>query len=102
MYCFVFVFLGLQPRHMWHMEVPRIEAELERQLLAYATATAMPDPSQIYDLNHSSWQRGILNPLSEAGGRGVVSWVLVGFVTTEPQQEPHINVIFQTEQHAPL
>ena len=27
-----------------HMEVPRIGVELKLQLLAYATATAMPDP----------------------------------------------------------
>ena len=26
----------------------------------------MPDASNIYDLHHSSWQHGILNPLSEA------------------------------------
>ena len=26
----------------------------------------MPDPSHICNLHHSSWQRGILNPLSEA------------------------------------
>ena len=30
------------------------------------TATATPDPSRIFDLQHSSWQRQILNPLSEA------------------------------------
>ena len=28
---------------MWHMEVSRLGLELELQLLAYATATAMPD-----------------------------------------------------------
>ena len=30
------------------------------------TATATPDPSRTCDLHHSSWQRWILNPLSEA------------------------------------
>jgi len=30
------------------------------------TATAMPDPSHICDLHHSSWQCQILNPLSKA------------------------------------
>ena len=34
---------------------------------AYATATAIPDPSYVCDLHHSSWQCRILNPLSEAG-----------------------------------
>ena len=48
------------------MEVPRLGVELELQLLAYATATAMPDLSRICDLHHSLQQRWILNPLSEA------------------------------------
>ena len=33
--------------------------------LAYTTATAMPDPSRIHDLHHSSQQCRILNPLME-------------------------------------
>ena len=49
-----------------HMEVPRLGVKLELQLLAYTTAIAMPDPSHICDLRHSSWQCQILNPLSEA------------------------------------
>ena len=56
-------FLGPHPQHM---EVPRLGVESELQLLAYTTATAMPDPSHICDLHHSSWQRQVLNPLSEA------------------------------------
>ena len=36
------------------------------QLPAYATATAMPDPSRVCDPYHSSWQRWILNPLTGA------------------------------------
>ena len=35
-------------------------------VVAYATATATPDPSRICDLHHSSQQHWILNPLSEA------------------------------------
>ena len=31
----------------------------------YARATAMPDLIYIFDLHHSSWQRQILNPLSQ-------------------------------------
>ena len=34
------------------------------QLLAYATATAMQDPSPVCNVHYSSWQRWILNPLS--------------------------------------
>ena len=48
------------------MEVPRLGVETELQLLAYATATATQDLSLICDLHHSSWQLGILNPLSKA------------------------------------
>jgi len=60
---FFFVFVGLHP---WHTEVPRLEVESELQLPAYTTATAMPDPSRISNLHHSSWQGQILNPLSKA------------------------------------
>ena len=32
---------------MWHKEVPRVGVELELQLLAYATTTAMQDLNHI-------------------------------------------------------
>ena len=48
------------------MEVLRLGVKLELQLQAYATATAMQDPSHICNLDHNSWQRRILNLLSEA------------------------------------
>ena len=51
------------------MEVPRLGVESELQLLAYTTATAMPDPSSIYNLHHSLPQYGILNLLSKARDR---------------------------------
>ena len=54
---------GLYP---WHMEVPRLGVESELQPQAWATATATPDPRHICDLQHSSGQRWILNPLIEA------------------------------------
>ena len=60
---FVCFLVGL---HLWHMEVPGLGVELERQLLAYTTATATPDPNCIGDLYHSLWQYGILNPQSKA------------------------------------
>ena len=66
---FVFVFLGLHPLHM---DVPRPGAESELQLPASTTATATPDPSCIWDLHHSSRQRWILNPRSEARDRACV------------------------------
>ena len=48
------------------MEVPRPGLQSELLLPVYARATAMPDRSSICDLHHSSWQRQILNTLSEA------------------------------------
>ena len=48
------------------MEVPRVGVKSELQLLAYATATATPDPSYVCDQYHSSQQHQILNPLSKA------------------------------------
>ena len=42
----------------------RVQSEL--QLQVYATATAMPDPSRLCDLHHSSWQRWIPDPLKQA------------------------------------
>ena len=55
--------------HLGHMEVPRLGVQLELQLPAYTTATAMPDPSCVCDLHHSQQQHPILNPLSEARDR---------------------------------
>ena len=46
------------------MEVQRLGVELQLKLLA--TATAMPDPSQVCDLHRSLQQHRIINPLSEA------------------------------------
>ena len=34
---------------------PQARVESELQPLAYATATAMPDPNCVCDLHHSSW-----------------------------------------------
>ena len=49
----------------WHMEGNQLELELP----ACARASATPDPSRMCNLHHSSWQRRILNPLSEARDR---------------------------------
>ena len=48
------------------MEVFRLGIKPELELLAYTTATVTQDLSHIYELHHSSWQHGILNPLSKA------------------------------------
>ena len=72
----VFYFLGL---HLGHMEVPRLGIQSDLQLLAYTTATAMPDPSHVCDIYHSSQQHQILNPLSNARDRTHIlmdnSWI---------------------------
>ena len=64
------------------MEVPRLGVEQgvesELHLLAYTTAPAMPDLSHVCDLNHSSWQCCILNPLNEARDSAHVLMVTSG------------------------
>ena len=64
--CFFFFFRGAPA----HMEVPRLRVELDLQLPAHATATAMPDLSLVYDA------------LSKARDR--TSWIPVRFVSAEP------------------
>ena len=62
------------------MEVPRLGVQSELQPPASTAATATQDPSHIFDLHHSSWQRQILNPLSRARDRTCIlmdtSWAL--------------------------
>ena len=82
-FCPFFFFLSLLGPHPQHMEVFRLGVESELQLLAYTTATAMWDPSHLFNLHHSHSNAGsetclrpipqimamqgqILNPLSKA------------------------------------
>ena len=60
LFYFLIFFLSFLGPHPQHMEVPRLGVESELQLPAYTTATAMPDPSLVFDLCQ------ILDPLSEA------------------------------------
>ena len=55
-----------------HVEVPRLGVKSELYLAAYTPATAMPDPSHVCNLHHSSWQRQILNPMSKAKDRAFI------------------------------
>ena len=64
LFAFCFWFLG---PYSWRLEVPRLGVHSELQLLAYTTITS--DLSHVWDQHHSSWQRLILNPLSEARDR---------------------------------
>ena len=74
------------------MEVPRLGVESELQLLAYTTATAMLDLSCVCDLHHSSQQCRVLTCWARPGIEPKSLWILVGFVTTEPQREFHDTV----------
>ena len=79
---FLFVFLG--------PEVPRLEVKLELQPVTYTTATAMPDPSRVYDLHHSSQPHQILNPLNKAGGRTCIFTGAGQICFSEPRWELRI------------
>ena len=58
-----FFYIGPHPQHL---EVPRLGVKIDLHLPAYATSTAMQDPSRVCDLHYSSQQHWILNPLSKA------------------------------------
>ena len=73
---FYLFFCSLGP-HPCHMEVPRLGVELELQLPAYTTVTAMPDPSHVCDLHHSSWHNAMPDPRpTEARDRTLDSFLL--------------------------
>ena len=67
-FCFFFFFPGI---HLRYMEVPRLGVDSKLQLWVYATVTAT-DLSRVCDLHHNSWQRRILDPLSETR-----DWILI-------------------------
>ena len=81
-YLFICLFIALGS-HPWHMEFSRLGVQSELQLLAYATV--MTDLSCICELHHSSRQRQILSPLSEARNQTcnliVLSWIRFHWVT---------------------
>ena len=85
------------------MELPRLGVKLELQLLAYTTATEMPDPSCLCGIYRSSEQSWILNPLRGARTQTpvLILRTLVGFVTTEPQRELLNGVLDCKQQNLP-
>ena len=93
-------FLGLYP---WHIEVPKLGVELELQLLAYATVTAMPDPSRVCDLQPSSWQCQILNILSGAKDWTCIlmgpSWVCYHWTTMETPRCSSYCIFFDIQNN---
>ena len=84
---FFFFFSG--PPQLWHMEVPRLGVESDLQLLVYITATAMGGGfwamSATYTTAHGNPRS--LTHWVRPGIKPATSWILVGFITTEPQWE---------------
>ena len=76
---FFFVFLGLHPQHM---EVPRQGVKSDLWLPAYATAQqlGMGATSATYTTAH-----GNTGSLTHWARPRTSSWILAGFITTEPQ-----------------
>ena len=60
---------------------------VESELQLHAYATAMPDPSHICHLHHSSWQRQIFNPLSEARDGTCILMDTSQILAAAPEQE---------------
>ena len=69
------------------MEVPRLGVEWELQLPAYTTATATRDPAVSVTYNTAHGSAGSPTHGARPGIQPVLSCILVGFITTEPQQE---------------
>ena len=65
----LFYFICFLGPHLQNMEVPRLGTESEQPLPAYATAYATQDPSHVCKVHHSSRQRWIPDPPSEARDR---------------------------------
>ena len=62
------------------------KAKVESEL-AYTVATALKEPSHIYNLHHHSQQWWIINPPRSPGIETASSWILVGFITAEAAME---------------
>ena len=90
---YLFAFSGPLP---WHMEVPQLGVESELQSPASTTATATPDPSRVCDQHHSSRQRQILNPRSEARDRTHNLMVPVAFTSALLRRELQKAFVFKT------
>ena len=69
------------------MEVPRLGVQWELQLPSYTTAKAMHDPSHVCNLHHILCKTKSLTHWARPGIEPTSSWLLVRFVSAEPQQE---------------
>ena len=81
--------------HLLHMGVPRLGVELELQLPASITDTAMWDLSPVCDQYHSSWKCRIPSPLNEARDQTHIlldtNWICYCSATTETPSLQIIN-----------
>ena len=84
---FLFLFFCFLGPYLWHAEVPRLGVKSELQLLAYTIATAMQDPRCTCALHHSYGNARSLIHSARPGIEPASSWMLVGFLTAEPQWE---------------
>ena len=91
-----FIFLSFLGLHLWHMEIPRLGVELELRLPAYATVAAIPDPSHICDLLHSSRHLQILNPLIKASDQTCNLMVpsRICFCCTMTETPPCLSILY--------
>ena len=93
LFCFFFWLFRATP--VQHMELPRPGVESALWLLAYTTATATQDPSQIWNPHYSSQQHQILNPLNKARDRTqsllVPSQICFCCITTGTPQSPFLE-----------
>ena len=83
---FFFFSLSLLGLHPWHMKSPRLGVKSKLKLPAYTRATP-PDLSHVCNLHHSHSKAGSLTHWARLGIKPASSWILVGFVTNEPQRE---------------
>ena len=81
---FFFFFFGFLGLHDWHIDVLKLGVELELPMpqpqehqIQAASTTYTTTHSYARSLTHCAWSG--IEPAS--------SWILVGFITTEPQQE---------------
>ena len=101
---FLFVCLFVLGLHLWPMEVSRQGVKLEPQLLAYTTATAMPDPqiravSSTYTTTHGNTRS--LTHWARPGIKLASLGMLVRFVSAEPWREP-LRVLLNTHTYLPF
>ena len=85
-----FFFLG---PHLWHVEVPRLGVELELQLQLLATPQQHQIPAASATYARAQGSAGSLTLWARPGIKPTFSWILVGFVTAEPQWKLPIMIL---------